>query len=90
LGSAVSLLELRGHRSPALNALGLGAAIFESLPSIETERALLRIAGALSGPIPLFLRLLGARKGAAASTLLGSLMTRFAWVEAGKASIPLG
>lgn len=101
LGSAVSLLELRGHDDDALNAIGLGAAIFETVASfaIETgdDRAsaplrdgrtglLTKLAGAFAGPIPLALRLLGARKGAAVSTLVGSLLTRFAWVEAGKAS----
>jgi hypothetical protein len=79
LGSAVSLLELRGHGSDALNALGLGAALFETL----ADRS---IAGAFSGPIPLALRLLGARKGAAVSTLLGSLLTRYAWIREGKRS----
>jgi len=96
LGSAISLLELRGHKHSALNSLALGAAIFETLATLAIEGGdkdvsaplrtpLTRLAGALSGPIPLALRLLGARKGAAVSTLLGSLMTRFAWVEAGKA-----
>jgi hypothetical protein len=52
---------------------------------------LTRVGGVLSGPIPLALRLLGlgskrARQAAAVSTLLGSLITRFAWVEAGKVS----
>ena len=95
LGSAVSLLELRGHKHSALNSLGLGAAVFETLATLAIDddrtdaplRTMLpRLAAAFSGPIPLALRLLGARKGAAASTLLGSLLTRFAWVEAGKAS----
>jgi len=50
-----------------------------------------RIGGFFSGPLPLVLRLLGlrskrARSAAAASALLGSLITRIAWVEAGKAS----
>ena len=48
-----------------------------------------RIGGFFSGPLPLALRLLGgrkARKAAAASTLIGSLLTRIAWVEAGRAS----
>ncbi len=85
LGSAVSLLELRGHRHPALNALGLGASLFESVAS-EGGTALLRISGALAGPVPFLLRLVGKRKAAAAATLLGSLLTRFAWVEAGKRS----
>jgi hypothetical protein len=101
LGSAVSLLELRGSRHNALNALALGAAIFETVAAvaIETSRdresaplrdgrsgMLTRLGAVLSGPIPLFMRLMGARKGAAAATLAGSLITRFAWVEAGKAS----
>jgi len=101
LGSAVSLLELRGHRGAALNSLGLGAAIFESAAEVALHGAkekeslpirrgrsgtIARVAGALSGPIPLLLRLLGARKLAAVSTLAGSLATRIAWVEAGKAS----
>jgi hypothetical protein len=50
-----------------------------------------RIGGFFSGPLPLVLRLIGirskrARRAAAASALLGSLVTRVAWVEAGKAS----
>ena len=88
LGSAVSLLELRGHRELALNGLGLGAALFETLMSvvIDEDHALIRAGGVLSGAVPLLLRLLGKRKAAAVSTLIGSLVTRFAWVEAGKAS----
>ena len=84
LGSAVSLLELRGHETTALNQLALGTSIFESVA--EQRTGLMQIAGALSGPVPFFLRLFGKRKAAAAATLLGSLMTRVAWVEAGKAS----
>jgi hypothetical protein len=50
-----------------------------------------RIGGFFSGPLPLALRILGigskrARRAAAASALLGSLITRVAWIEAGKAS----
>lgn len=101
LGSAVSLLELRGHRHAALNALGLGAAIFETVTGLaiegRTDRPseplrhgptgrITRIGGMLSGPLPLALRLLGARRAAAICTLTGSLITRFAWVEAGRAS----
>jgi hypothetical protein len=101
LGSAVSLLELRGHRDRSLNALGLGAALFETLVAASLESRddrvsaplnhgrsgnLVRLAGALSGPVPLALRIFGARKAAAIATLAGSLATRFAWVEAGKAS----
>jgi len=87
LGSAVALLELRGNRSDALNALGLGAALFESLPSASVEqKMLMRLSSALSGPVPFALRLFGKRRAAAASTLLGSLATRFAWIEAGRVS----
>ena len=86
LGSAVSLLELRGHRLTALNSLGIGASIFETGAPHAARTTLARVAGALSGPIPFLLRLLGARKLAAVSTLAGSLTTRIAWVEAGKAS----
>ena len=102
LGAAASMLELRGHRDAALNALALGAAIFETAAIVALETGddresrplregrsglLSRVAGALSGPIPFALRLLGARRGAAASAIAGSLLTRFAWVEAGKASV---
>jgi hypothetical protein len=50
-----------------------------------------RIGGFFSGPLPLVLRLIGirskrARRAAAASALLGSIITRIAWIEAGKAS----
>lgn len=48
-----------------------------------------RIGGFLSGPLPLALRLIGgrkARKAAAASALIGSVLTRIAWVEAGRES----
>ncbi len=89
LGSAVSLLELRGHRVLALNQLGLGAAGFESAAefALEQHNVLQRVAGALGGPVPFLFRLFGKRKAAAASTLLGSLLTRVAWIEAGKKSL---
>jgi hypothetical protein len=88
LGAAVSLLELRGNKHAALNALGLGASLFEAATglAIEERTALLKVSEALSGTVPFLLRLFGKRKAAAAATLLGSLITRIAWVEAGKAS----
>lgn len=91
LGSAVALLELRGHDDTALNALGLGAAIFETASGMADPGGVFHLADVLAGPIPLALRVLGAkskraRKVAAVSSLLGSLLTRFAWVAAGKAS----
>jgi Polysulphide reductase, NrfD len=89
LGSAVSLLELRGHKDAALNILGIAASVFETGAdfAVEEKTHLLHIAGALAGPLPFVLRLFGKRKAAAAATLLGSLITRFAWVEAGKKAI---
>jgi formate-dependent nitrite reductase membrane component NrfD len=106
LATAVSLLQLRDHDEPALNALGILAAAFETWMGFSIERSegegsaslrrgstgtTMRIAGALSGPIPLVLRFLGvrskkARRVAAALSIAGSLVTRYAWVEAGKAS----
>jgi hypothetical protein len=106
LASATALLNLRGHDEPALNALGLAAATFETYMGIEIEAGgdieseplrhgptstNIRIGGFFSGPLPLVLRLLGlrskrARRAAAASSLLGSLITRIAWIEAGKTS----
>jgi formate-dependent nitrite reductase membrane component NrfD len=56
---------------------------------------LMRGAGLLSGPVPLALRLLslqnnrrrqGLRRAAAISAIVGSVLTRFAWVHAGKSS----
>ena len=105
-GSAVSLLELRGHDERALNAIAIAAASFETLTAARielthdveseplrhgTSGTLTRIGGVLSGPVPLLLRLFGAsskktRRLAAASTIAGSLVTRLAWVAAGRAS----
>jgi hypothetical protein len=72
LGAAVGMLELLGHRkSRALQALGLGAAIFETLEGvrIETRRGayldplkhgrsgwITRTGGMLAGPVPTLLR----------------------------------
>jgi hypothetical protein len=72
LAAAVGLLELFGPRkSPALQALALGAAIFETYEGLSLERRsdpvlhplkrgasgmITRTGGALSGPIPLLLR----------------------------------
>ena len=112
LSAAVGLLELMGHRkSRALQALGVGAAIFEcwegwrlesrQLPEIDPLKhgfsgTLTRAGGALSGPLPLALRLLSMaggkrfsetlRKYAALSAVAGSLLTRIAWIYAGHVS----
>ena len=76
VGAAVSLLELVGHRDGALNAIGAGAALVETLVGgqlelrssealvplkHETSGTITRLGGVLSGPVPLALRLLGGR-----------------------------
>jgi len=57
---------------------------------------MMRIAGLLSGPVPLVLRLLAGRsknprsvklrKAAAISAIAGSVATRLSWIQAGKVS----
>jgi formate-dependent nitrite reductase membrane component NrfD len=111
LSAAVSLLELRGHTSTALNKIGIGATVVETAIGASLELGknpateplhhgptgwTLRIAGLLSGPVPLALRLLSLtsrsrrsnqlRRAAAISSVAGSLITRWAWVYAGRAS----
>jgi Polysulphide reductase, NrfD len=105
-GAAVSLLELLGHRDRALNRIGLGAAAVETLVALALESRrdpalvpvkegwcgrVIRTGGALSGPLPLALRMLAgrspaARRAAAVSTLVGSWLTRVGWLAAGTAS----
>jgi formate-dependent nitrite reductase membrane component NrfD len=94
LASAASLLELLGHDEKALTELaGVAAAIETAIGAkIEAQGGTdltTRAGGMFSGPLPLILRLIGtrnARQAAAASALLGSLITRVAWIEAGKKS----
>ena len=112
LGAAVGLLELLGQRkSRALQALGLGAAIFEMWEGARIEGRshshldplkngpsgwITRSGGMLSGPVPALLRTLSLfrskrhattlRQWAAWSAVLGSLVTRIAWVHAGHVS----
>jgi hypothetical protein len=111
-GAAVGMLELLGHqKSRALQALGLGAAIFEVWEGIRIEGrthahldplkhgrsgAMTRAGGVLSGPIPAALRIASAfvdrerasslRRWAGMSSVAGSLLTRIAWLQAGRAS----
>ena len=107
LGAAVSILELRGHRDRALNALGISAAAVETAIGIALETDddpaldpikygwsgdVTRLGGVLSGPVPLALRVMGgrsitARRIAAASTIVGSLLTRVGWLAAGRESV---
>lgn len=104
LGSAVAVLELLGHRQPALSWLGTAAATVETAVALRDEvgergrrRSLrplregqsgrfVRAGALLAGPVSLLLRGVGARRGAAVASLAGSMLTRWGWVEAGKAS----
>ena len=86
LGAAVGILELMGHRkSRALQALGIGAALFETWEGMRIEGRshshlnplkhgtsgwITRTGGVLSGPIPALLRGISLfRSGGSASTL---------------------
>ena len=112
VGAAVGLLELFGHhKNRALQALGLGSAIIETLEgaSIEMRRdaaldplkhgrsgLVTRAGGALSGPVSLALRTASLlttgkrsdslRRWASWSSIMGSLITRIAWIYAGRVS----
>jgi formate-dependent nitrite reductase membrane component NrfD len=102
LGSAAALLELLGHRIPALNFLGFYAAAIETALLIwlsvdkhgSADRAihehasgwLIRIGEILNGPLALILRLFGLVPFAAISFLVGTLVSRFGWIGVGKVS----
>jgi len=111
LGASVGMLELAGNSTPALQWLGLGAAVSETAVGARIEREtnpseaplkrgssgwLIRAGGVLSGPVPLVLRTVSMfmkpkramklRKYAALSAVIGSAITRVAWVQAGHAS----
>src|SRR5436305_8074292 len=102
LGSAAALLELLGHRIPALNFIGFYAASVESALLIwlsidkhgVADRAihehgsgwLIRIGEILTGPLALVLRFLGLVPFAAVSFLIGALVSRIGWIAVGKVS----
>ena len=102
LGSAAALLELLGHRIPALNFLGFYAAGVETVLLIwlsvnkhgVADRAihehgsgwLIRIGEVLNGPLAIVLRFFGLIPFAAISFLIGALVSRFGWIAVGKVS----
>jgi len=102
LGSAAALLELLGHRIPALNFLGFYAAGVESALLIwlsfekhgVADRAihehgsgwLIRVGEILTGPLAIVLRLFGQIPFAAISFLVGALVSRIGWIAVGKVS----
>jgi hypothetical protein len=109
LGAAVAVLELLGHRTPDLNALGIvsaagltlmrahveldGRAVSNPLKS-GSSGGMTRLGDLLSGPLPLVLRLVwpaepAMRAIAALAAIAGSVVTRFGWMAAGRASVAL-
>ena len=102
LGSAAGLLELLGHRIPALNLIGFYAATVELVLFIwlgfdqhgAADHAvhehgsgwLIRIGEVLNGPIALVFRFFGYIPFAAVSFLIGSLISRIGWIVVGKVS----
>jgi hypothetical protein len=102
LGSAAAVLELLGHRIPALNFVGFYAAAIETVllvwlsvdkhgaadRAIHEHRSgwLIRIGEILNGPLALILRFFGLVPLAAISFLIGALVSRFGWVAVGRVS----
>jgi len=102
LGCAAAILELLGFQIRALYALGMVAAIIETLLWIWLEfdkngpadRALhrgstgwlIRGGAVLCGPLPIVLRLTNFVSLAAIAFLLGALLSRFGWIAAGRVS----
>ena len=102
MGSAAGMLELFGQRDTALSAISWTAIGVETLLWIWMllhwkERAsralhegatgvLMNSSEVLTGPIALILRALGWTPVAALAFMLGSLLSRFGWVRAGKLS----
>jgi hypothetical protein len=85
LNSAVGILELMGHENTALNTLGIGAAVIETLEGVNIEVSrkpaeeplkrgtsgfITRLGGVLSGPVPLALRIAAAFAGSRRSRKL--------------------
>jgi formate-dependent nitrite reductase membrane component NrfD len=102
LGSAAAVLELLGHRIPALNFIGFYAAAVETALLVwlsvakhgAADRAihehgagwLVRIGEVLNGPLALVLRFFGFVPWAAISFLVGALVSRIGWIAVGKVS----
>lgn len=107
LGASAGVLELLGFLSPATNAMAFAAATLEACLAVSIElrgRAvdaplregrtgwLIRIAGTLTGPVPLLLRIFlahafAARRVASVCFILGALLSRYAWIGAGRVSV---
>jgi formate-dependent nitrite reductase membrane component NrfD len=99
-GSDASVLNRIAIGAAMAETVMVASIELRSMPASEpllsgTSGRAMRAAGLLSGPVPLALRLLalgnkrrsrGLRRAAAISSLAGSLLTRWAWLSAGKAS----
>ena len=94
---ALNALGIAAALAEVLMGAGLESRDKRSLRPLKEgpTGTLMRAAGLLSGPLPLALRLLAGsgkprsknlRRLAAGSAIAGSLLTRIAWIEAGKAS----
>ena len=102
LGSAAALLELFGFRLAALNGIGIAASAIEIAigASLELRRhhaagralrrgtagALLRAAGALTGPAALGFRIAAFSTIAALCFIAGGILSRYGWLLAGRNS----
>jgi hypothetical protein len=102
LGSAAGLLELLGHRIPALNFIGFYAAAVECVLLVwlsldkhgAADRAihergsgwLIRIGEIWNGPLAIVLRFFGLVPFSAISFLIGALISRIGWIAVGKVS----
>jgi hypothetical protein len=106
LGASAGVLELLGFLNAATNRMALVAAAVETCLAVWIEArgrgvdiplregrtgSLIRVAGTLTGPVPLVLRILFARSFAGRLVasicfILGALLSRYAWIAAGRAS----
>jgi formate-dependent nitrite reductase membrane component NrfD len=106
LGASAGVLELLGFLNPATNGMAFVAAAVETCLAVSIEmrgRAvdaplregsvgwLIRVAGTLTGPLPLLLRIFfahafGVRRAASVCFILGALLSRYAWIAAGHVS----
>jgi formate-dependent nitrite reductase membrane component NrfD len=105
LGGAAAVLELLGFLVPATQKIGIAASAIETVIAVYFEiarspvnaplhrgksGAAFRLAGILTGPAALILRIISnapsARYVAATCFLAGSLLSRYAWLWAARAS----
>jgi Polysulphide reductase, NrfD len=106
LGASAGILELLGFLNAATNRMALVAAAVETCLAVWIELraravdiplrerrtgSLIRVAGTLTGPVPLVLRIFLARAlvvrlAASICFILGAMLSRYAWIAAGRAS----